>query len=270
MRWICPEIIEEKLNAEWRQSAIDALATLRSKGTLEDKKKYLRSAQASTIWRSFYERLPDRFKNKCWYCEAEEIRTDMPVDHFRPKGKVDEDDEHEGYWWLAFDWKNYRCACTFCNSVRNFEETQGGKGSHFPIFNKENRAYSSTADYHDERPAILDPCDPSDDRLIWFDEDGVPEPISSADAEQAQKVNNSKELFHLHEIKICRKRNNIRIHVQRLVQDLSSADQHTVFSAKSSLRRMISDTEMLSRAAFVYLSQHRQIDAVEQILNQGA
>ena len=270
MRWVCSDIIEENLNAAWRLSAADALETLNSKATLDAKKTYLGSAQASRVWRAFYERLPPRFKNKCWYCEAREIRSDMPVDHFRPKGKVDEDDEHEGYWWLAFDWKNYRCACTFCNSRRNFEETQGGKGSRFPIFNEESRATSSVDNYQDENPAILDPCNPDDDRLIWFDADGKPEPIGSADVEQVEKVINSTEIFHLDETKICRERNNVRIKIQRLIKDLDSIDHHRVLSAKSSLRRMISDTEMLSRSAFVYLSQHRQNDAVEQILNQGA
>ena len=270
MRWVCSDIIEESLNAEWRQSATDALATLNSKTTLDEKKTYLRSAQASGVWREFYERIPPRFTNKCWYCEAEEIRSDMPVDHFRPKGKVDEDGEHEGYWWLAFDWTNYRCACTFCNSKRNFVESQGGKGNRFPIFNNDDRANSCDDNHHHESPAILDPCDPDDDNLLWFDEDGMPEAITSANLEEVQKVKNSTVVFHLHETRICRKRNNVRIKIQRLVKNLSSTDADIVRSAKIDLRRMVSDTEMLSRAAFVYLSQHRNIDVVQRILDRGA
>ncbi len=269
MRWICKEIIEENLDSNWRQSADDALVTLNEKVTIEEKKAYLRTPGAAQIWRSFYDSLPESFTRKCWYCESEEIRSDMPVDHFRPKGKVEESDQHEGYWWLAFDWKNYRCACTFCNSRRNFQETQGGKGAHFPLFVEASRATSPADNYNNELPAILDPCDPDDDRLIWFDMDGVPEPIDGADCRQTQKVDNSKKIFHLHESRICRKRNKIRLDVNRYVDDLSSTDNEVVLFAKSSLRRMISDTEMLSRAAIVYLSQHRQIDEVERILNQG-
>ena len=270
MRWVCLDEIEENLSEEWRQSAAAALVVLNSKNSLEEKKAYLRSAHASNVWRTFYNLIPAHLKNKCWYCEAEEIRSDMPIDHFRPKGKVEEDDQHEGYWWLAFSWDNYRCACVFCNSKRNFEETQGGKGNHFPIFNIENRASCPAQDHHGELPAILDPCDPDDDRLIWFDPDGKPEPISRANAEEIQKVNNSSKLFHLHETRICRKRNQVRLKVQKLVRDLNSTNQETVLSAKRSLRRMVKDTEVLSRAAFVYLSQYRHITAVEQILNQGA
>ncbi len=270
MRWICKEHIEESLDAEWRQSATDALTVLNFMGSIKEKKAYLRSAQASAVWRSFYEKLPDRLKHKCWYCEAEEIRSDMPVDHFRPKGKVEECAQHDGYWWLAFDWENYRCACTFCNSKRNFEETQGGKGYKFPIFNEGSRASLPADNYQNEEPAILDPCDPDDDRLLWFDADGFPEPIAGASEEQAQKVINSKEIFHLHETRICRKRNNIRIDVKKHVNNLASTHRPTARAAKSSLRRMIGDTEMLSRAAFVYLSQHRHIDEVQEILDQGA
>lgn len=270
MRWICATIIEESLNAAWRQAATDALAILNSKTTLTEKKAYLRGDQAKRVWRSFYEAIPPRFKNKCWYCEAEEIRSDMPVDHFRPKGKVDEDEEHEGYWWLAFDWTNYRCACTFCNSTRNFVETQGGKGNLFPIFNIEDRANSSADNHNNESPAILDPCDPDDDNLIWFDEDGIPMPITGANAEEILKVENSTTAFHLHETRICRKRNSIRIRVKRRVDELDSTDPATVRSAKSDLRRMVSETEMLSRTAFVYLSQYRNIDVVQRILDQGA
>jgi len=269
MRWVCSTTIEESLNAAWRLSATEALATLNSKTTLAEKKEYLRSQQASNIWRSFYDAMPPRFKSKCWYCEAEEIRSDMPVDHFRPKGKVDEDEEHEGYWWLAFDWTNYRCACTFCNSTRNFVETQGGKGNRFPIFNNECRANSSTDNHFDENPAILDPCDPDDDNLLWFDEDGIPVPIVGANAEEIRKVINSTNAFHLHETRICRKRNSIRITIQRLVKDLSSTDADTIRSAKIALRRMVSETEMLSRTAFVYLSQHRHNEVVQRILDRG-
>lgn len=267
MRWICKEDVEESLNADWRDSVEAALGTLNGKATGSERKAYLNSAAASAIWRSFYLNLPEVLTRKCWYCEAEEIRSDMPVDHFRPKGKVEECSAHEGYWWLAFDWENYRCACTYCNSKRNFEETTGGKGCHFPIFDEASRATCPEQDFNDERPALLDPCDPDDERLLWFDTDGVPEAINGANHEEVTKVENSKKIFHLHQSKICRKRNRIRLEVQRYVTDLGSVDAPTVLRAKNSLRRMIRDTEMLSRAAFVYLCQHRHIPEVENILN---
>lgn len=53
--------------------------------------------------------LIQQFDNKCWYTESVEAVGSYHVDHYRPKGSVrDQENNHtEGYWWLAFNWKNY-------------------------------------------------------------------------------------------------------------------------------------------------------------------
>ncbi len=38
------------------------------------------------------------------------------VDHFRPKGRLNEDRNHGGYWWLAYTFDNYLLSCSPCNS----------------------------------------------------------------------------------------------------------------------------------------------------------
>ena len=54
--------------------------------------------------------LLQQFNNKCWYTEAYDSVSSIHVDHYRPKGRAKDLDgnECEGYWWLAFEWKNYR------------------------------------------------------------------------------------------------------------------------------------------------------------------
>lgn len=47
--------------------------------------------------------LSNRSHKKCWYCECVQSRSDMAVDHFRPKNRVEECKGHPGYYWLAFD-----------------------------------------------------------------------------------------------------------------------------------------------------------------------
>lgn len=267
MRWICKDDIEECLTEEWRNRSEAALADINSAASQGERKDILKKATSIAIWRDFYNLLPDGLKKKCWYCEAEEIRSDMPVDHFRPKGKVENDIKHNGYWWLAFDWRNYRCACTFCNSRRIFEETEGGKACKFPLVDPGTRAYSPRDNVNAEVPNFLDPFDPDDFKLLWFDGDGLPEPKSSCTEEQKRKVANSVGIFHLNEQRISRKRNQIRLDIKRTIEKLESDNAEDVREAKSYLRRITRDTEMLSRAACVYLSPYRYIPAVKEVLN---
>ena len=118
--------------------------------------------------------------NKCWYSEVFLDHTDPNVDHFRPKGSIRDINlstrEHcgrcDGYWWLAFEPRNYRLAAVHANQRRVFESTEGGKWDYFPVIG--DRAKTGTAwklIIEDYLP--LDPCRKSDVLLLWFDADGV-------------------------------------------------------------------------------------------------
>jgi len=78
------------------------------------------------VWRELKDALAELSHDKCWYCEMRQERSDNAVDHFRPKAV---------YRWLAFSLRNFRYACTFCNSRRTDAGTglTGGKGDHFPL-----------------------------------------------------------------------------------------------------------------------------------------
>jgi len=271
MRWICKNDIERCLNAKWRKRAAAKTATILRKATIEDKRKELKKVSSTKIWRDFYDLLPDPLKKKCWYCEAEEIRSDMPIDHFRPKSKVEGVNTHDGYWWLAFSWENYRCACTYCNSSRRFEDTSGGKQCKFPIVDDTKRAFKYTDRWQDEEPNFLDPFNPDDFKFIWFDNDGIPVPRPAASEKQITKVNNSIEIFHLNEKRLVKRRNDIRINVVNKIKALKDAkennDNNRCREIKEELRKIVRDTEMLSRAAVVYLRAYRNIDEVKEILN---
>jgi uncharacterized protein (TIGR02646 family) len=270
MRWICKDDVDACLTEQWRQAAAHALDRLQHADTPKKRQGILRTAASTKIWRDFYDLLPDTLKQKCWYCEAEEIRSDMPVDHFRPKNEVEEDSAHLGYWWLAYDWSNYRCACTFCNSRRVMESTDGGKQCHFPLVDPSKRAYQQTDKISNEEPDLLDPFNSNDEKLLWFDNDGKPVPSPVANAAQQQKVSNSIKIFHLDEQRIVRQRNSIRLLVKQLVDDLKTAITDgrpaEVQTKKDSLKKMVRNTEKLSRAAVVYLRAHRDMPEVCDIL----
>ena len=145
--------------------------------------------------------LMDASDGKCWYCEAHvEQRADNAVDHYRPKNRVAEAQDHHGYFWLACEWRNYRFACTFCNSARNTEDTSGGKQDHFKLWNEDHRARDWTHPLHKEQPLLLDPCEPADVAFITFDPDGTPVPaISKEDnAYLNERARESIHRYHLH------------------------------------------------------------------------
>lgn len=263
MRWICKDDIEECLNEAWRVRA-NALKEELINETDHDKRKLIINRN-SDVWREYYELLPENLKKKCWYCEAKVDRSDIPVDHFRPKNKVEGCKDHLGYWWLAFDWENYRCACTYCNSRRKFEESEGGKACKFPISNPEQRIKNPEGDISVEQVHILDPFNDRDEKLLWFDNDGKPIPRPDATDYEIQKVTNSIDVFHLHESGIVRSRNEIRIRIERLVKKLrkNSEDEDSY----RELKKMVRETEIFSRAAIVYLRAHRDIPQVKEILN---
>lgn len=77
-------------------------------------------------------------------------------------------------------------------------------------------------------------------------------------------MENSIDIFHLHETKIVRARNKIRIEVESLIKKIR--DNTDVQAAKISLRKMVRDSEKLSRAAIVYMRAHRDLAEVKEIL----
>lgn len=105
------------------------------------------------------------FHDKCGYCEHRIVRFDQNVDHYRPKGHVDEQTGHPGYYWLAYEWTNLIPACTACNQKRGerleypnigrFPTT--GKADSFPLIDESVRAWSPSDDLTLEEPLLLNP-----------------------------------------------------------------------------------------------------------------
>jgi hypothetical protein len=77
------------------------------------------------------------FHGKCAYCETDITAGQRgDVEHYRPKQRVMGEDgkplkvkgrrgkeiQHQGYYWLAYDWRNLLLACILCN-----QPSKGGK-----------------------------------------------------------------------------------------------------------------------------------------------
>lgn len=103
----------------------------------------------STVWRELKPYLQDYFNGKCAYCEVV-IHAGFwgDVEHYRPKKRVEEDPNHPGYYWLAYEPENLLPSCQMCNQG-------GGKKNYFPV-KPGTRAYDDTT-LSGEQPLLLNP-----------------------------------------------------------------------------------------------------------------
>ncbi len=95
----------------------------------------------------------------CTYCGCHLPRNDRgDVDHYRPKNLRD-DLSHGGYWWLAYEFDNYRLSCSICNSSR--------KSDRFPLRRRARRVtYQDRARLRREARLLIDPStDPVEEWL---------------------------------------------------------------------------------------------------------
>lgn len=139
------------------------------------------------------QRLEELFHGKCAYCETF-YASSAPVDveHFRPKGAVDGEPDHPGYWWLAMSWSNLLPSCIDCNRRRtqptpdqsaslfaladgarrpeNVRSVLTGKKDSFPVAG--TRALPEASDFTAEEALLLDPCVDEPEEHIDFNVGG--------------------------------------------------------------------------------------------------
>lgn len=201
------------------------------------------------VWQDLKDRLADIRKRKCWYCDSVQDRSDNAVDHFRPKNRVAECEDHCGYWWLAFSWENFRYTCTFCNSRRVDQDggTKGGKHDHFPLWDESKRCKDRTADLQQEQPMLLDPCEEDDPEHLWFNEDGSPASNPSICGTGSnfanERVSVSIRLYHLDHVDLVERRAALCKAIRKDAQDGDSMliewQQKGNVTAKKSFRMMV-------------------------------
>lgn len=166
------------------QQAVDnAKSAVKSKVDYEAG-KYPVSEDFKPIWSKFKGKFERAQSGKCAFCETKFQPSSFGrMDHFRPKSEVCEptaagnrDDTKgdaperkwgrpylPGYWWLAYDWKNYVVLCEKCNNW---------KSSSFPIEGGRSESPLREGAEKSERPLLINPYleDPLE-HLAW-DETG--------------------------------------------------------------------------------------------------
>ncbi|MCA0184562.1 MAG: HNH endonuclease [Proteobacteria bacterium] len=138
-------------------------------------------------------RLDELFHGKCAYCETfYSASAPVDIEHYRPKGAVNEDEGHSGYWWLAMAWDNLLPSCIDCNRKRtqmsprsstslielyrdakqlSLQTSSSGKKDSFPLAKGGLRLQAESTDYASEKALLLDPTrdDPTEHLQFYVD-----------------------------------------------------------------------------------------------------
>jgi uncharacterized protein (TIGR02646 family) len=97
---------------------------------------------------------------KCCFCEKKVSLGEGDVEHYRPKRDAKCIDNKNivlknGYWWLAYEWKNFLFVCRTCNVQ---------KSNRFPLIDEARRAAINSEDALDdtgklgsESPSLINP-----------------------------------------------------------------------------------------------------------------
>jgi len=233
MRYV--NIEEIQLPNGWEDRAQALQNQLAAAQTQDDRKRILDSNQ---IWQELIPQMRRLLNNKCWYSESAEVMSDMNVDHFRPKNEARNLDEtvRDGYWWLAYHWRNYRLSSIYCNQRRkdklsNNRNTKG-KGSYFPLRHGSHPA-ANIDELVDEVFYLLDPISKDDPDLLSFNSNGEAVPFVTEDDDlwDYERARISIDLYHLNHTPLREKRLQFWNLVQRKINQLRNSYRKSVRTA---------------------------------------
>jgi uncharacterized protein (TIGR02646 family) len=231
-----------------------------------------------SCWGDLKDSLSVLLDGKCWYCEAKVDREYGAVDHFRPKGSVLEDETHQGYWWLTYDYTNYRYSCTICNSP---SKNRQGKHNQFPLLKGSGRAYTPTDSIASEQPVLLDPTNPLDIGLILYDEDGRPQSTYKKETDEVrhERALESIRIYYLNKLSTCKRRKELMQDVDDAVNTVNQIQQaipqapelsQSVERLKEKIAVKVKfDAEFSTASASALMFRRGDSPWVEDILKQG-
>lgn len=232
----------------WLQKAQTKYFELASKPNHAARSVFLSN---NNLWSSFKPILMRYFGEKCWYSECSLEGSYGDVDHFRPKNQsVGLDNSvilDDGYWWLAYEYLNYRLSCEKCN--RPFGD--GGKGDYFPL-----KAGSQPAKFGvacEEEILLLDPCNVDDVNLIGFNEEGKVVPLTN-DPWLKRRVKCSRRIYNLDLFNTARKKVMARCRNALLHFDSDYYSNADMTGDLESLLDLTSEDSVYSAVARQYIS----------------
>lgn len=266
MRYINLNDIEFTDDFDWKTESKKLQDKLAKAKTHKAKAKIL---DESPLWKKLFVPLSKLSHGKCWYSEALEVMSDRDVDHFRPKNEAKNINgipraDEEGYWWLAYDFENFRFSSQYSNERRKdkfkSDKPTGGKGSFFPLFEGSIVA-KKKPNLKDEDIMLLDPCDENDPPLLTFDSTGKAIPNAQAILEDRDRlrVETSIQLYHLDNSTLEELRAKVWGFCQRMIDEIRTISndpdgigtfgRNRVFFLKDEIRKLTRRSEELSAVA---------------------
>ncbi len=127
------------------------------------------------MWTEIKDHFRGLSHNKCWYSESKNDSAHCHIDHFRPKKEAIAEDKKDkgGYWWLAFEWMNYRYSAP-AENIR--------KKAYFHV--NSNKANLPTDSIENEDIRFLDPTEIEDPDKLAFTNEGLVTPKSTVNTER--------------------------------------------------------------------------------------
>lgn len=172
---------------------------------------------------------------KCWFSETRDTYSHLDVEHFRPKKEAKALDSviRDGYWWLAFDYMNFRA----CGNVGNRK-----KGGWFPL-----QAGSLCSTYalrceESETAYLLDPIDINDVNLLAFDEEGRAVAAPGISAWESERVTETVKCLKLNEhLPLAEARRKTWLKVAKLVDQYYLAKSRCQAGGNPAARQRVKD-----------------------------
>jgi uncharacterized protein (TIGR02646 family) len=196
------------------------------------------------VWKRLRDWLLTLSHDKCWYSEARDLFSYLEVDHYRPKKRLKrapKEPEKDGYWWLAFDWQNFR----MCGKVGNAK-----KQDFFPLAPGSPEATHNGISIKNEIPVLLDPARPGDPELLTFNEDGAAVPHSDSNAFDKLRVEVTVSRLNLDHGRLKKARQRVWNRCRQLIEDCRDlalqmdkapgpGDNEAITQKKAQLERMV-------------------------------
>lgn len=231
----------------WQSTATKLTNSLKNcidpKNARMERREILRS---NTHWTRLKPLLKKIFGDLCWYTDCDLTGSFGDIDHFRPKSSSCDLDGNiildEGYWWLAYDYRNFRLSCEYAN--RKYKD--GGKSTYFPVANENGVK---------DIPILLDPCNYNDTELVGYREGGVifPETINSFDE---RRVKVSEKVYNWNEF--IDRRNEKIISCDNLISRLkvemdSEIVEQNIKNVINDLKNLLDPRKPYSSIAYKYI-----------------